>query len=260
MSSTNKTPNYDLPQFIGTDKPTWLGDINDAMSKIDTTMKTNSNNAQNAVTTAANAVASASQAIDTANTAETSAQSAITKATSAQNTAEIAQTSATSAESTAQNAQTIATSIQSALNINSFENINANNITISQNSATPSIASSSTITIATNTEKSIAKIYGRLEINNVAKNTRSNPINIVIPTSLRPQTAITINNAIIQWNNSSTYSPYLVVIKDLTIQTNGNIQITTYYDGNDNTATIRLYLSPFLYFIKDFGDTLSPNN
>lgn len=260
MSSTNKTPNYELPQFIGTDKPTWLGDINDAMSKIDIGMKANSNNAGNAVSTATNAVATANQAIDSANSAETSAQSAITKATNAQNTAENAQTSATSAQSTAENAQTIATSVQSALNINNFENINSNNITVTQSGATPSINSSSVITIASNTEKSISKIYGRLEISNVTKNTQSNPIIITIPTSLQPKTAITINNAIVQWNNSSTYNPYLIVIKDLTIQTNGNIQITTYYDGGNNTATIRLYLLPFLYFIKDFGDSISPNN
>ena len=33
---TNTTTNYDLPQFVGTDKPSWLGDVNGAMSAIDT--------------------------------------------------------------------------------------------------------------------------------------------------------------------------------------------------------------------------------
>lgn len=41
MSSTNHTANYNLPQFVGTDKPAWLGDINPAMSGIDTQMKAN---------------------------------------------------------------------------------------------------------------------------------------------------------------------------------------------------------------------------
>ena len=36
MGHTNSTANYNLPQFIGTDKPTWLGDINNAFSAIDT--------------------------------------------------------------------------------------------------------------------------------------------------------------------------------------------------------------------------------
>ena len=30
MGATNRTANYDLPQWIGTDKPTFLGDLNDA--------------------------------------------------------------------------------------------------------------------------------------------------------------------------------------------------------------------------------------
>lgn len=35
MSASNKTMNLELPQFIATDKPTWLGDWNDTMGKID---------------------------------------------------------------------------------------------------------------------------------------------------------------------------------------------------------------------------------
>ena len=41
MSHTNQTPNYNLPQFIGTDKPAWLVDYNQSMSDIDTQMKAN---------------------------------------------------------------------------------------------------------------------------------------------------------------------------------------------------------------------------
>lgn len=36
MSATNKTANYELPKFVGTDKPSWLTDFNGAMTKIDT--------------------------------------------------------------------------------------------------------------------------------------------------------------------------------------------------------------------------------
>lgn len=35
MSSTNKTTYYDLSQYVGTDKPTYLGDYNSDMTKID---------------------------------------------------------------------------------------------------------------------------------------------------------------------------------------------------------------------------------
>ena len=48
MSSTNKTPNYDLSQFVASDKPAWLSDINGDMSKIDTAIKSASDTATGA--------------------------------------------------------------------------------------------------------------------------------------------------------------------------------------------------------------------
>ena len=39
MSATNHTTNYELPVFIGTDKPAWLVDWNGAMNAIDTAIK-----------------------------------------------------------------------------------------------------------------------------------------------------------------------------------------------------------------------------
>lgn len=59
MSSTNKTTNYLLPQFISTDKPTWLGDFNSAMSSIDAQMKNNADAASAAAATASAAATSA---------------------------------------------------------------------------------------------------------------------------------------------------------------------------------------------------------
>lgn len=41
MTATNHTKNYNLSQFIGTDRPTWLGDYNDDMARIDARMKQN---------------------------------------------------------------------------------------------------------------------------------------------------------------------------------------------------------------------------
>lgn len=62
MASTNKTTHYDLPQWIGTDKPTFLGDFNSAFNKIDATMYTADNNATNAVNTANQANSTAGEA------------------------------------------------------------------------------------------------------------------------------------------------------------------------------------------------------
>ena len=41
MTASNHTENYNLSQFVGTDRPTWLGDYNGDMAKIDAQMKAN---------------------------------------------------------------------------------------------------------------------------------------------------------------------------------------------------------------------------
>lgn len=62
MSSTNKTPNYNLSQYVGTDKPTYLGDYNGDMLKIDKQLKANADSASNAASKAGSAQAVAEQA------------------------------------------------------------------------------------------------------------------------------------------------------------------------------------------------------
>lgn len=80
MASTNKTTHYDLPLFVGTDKPTWLGDFNSAMTALD-----------NAIYQAEQAAATAqSQAIaanSTATAASSNATTAIQNASQALNLA-----------------------------------------------------------------------------------------------------------------------------------------------------------------------------
>lgn len=41
MTATKHTKNYNLSQFVGTDRPTWLVDYNGDMAKIDAQMKQN---------------------------------------------------------------------------------------------------------------------------------------------------------------------------------------------------------------------------
>lgn len=69
MGHTNSTTNYNLPQFLTTDKPAWLTDINGAFNAIDTGMHnaqtkadTADNNATQALTDAANAATAAAAA------------------------------------------------------------------------------------------------------------------------------------------------------------------------------------------------------
>lgn len=104
MAHTNSTENYGLPQWIGTDKPTFLGDFNTAFGTIDTQMKANSDAATTAVATAnsADAVATsantnATTALNTANSAATDAATAVSTASTANSTANTAKTNADAA-------------------------------------------------------------------------------------------------------------------------------------------------------------------
>lgn len=94
MGHTNSTANLALPQFIGTDKPTWLGDVNGAFSAIDS--KIGTIDADIAATDAK------------ADTAVSDASAAVTTATNANNTAGTASTTATQANNIANNALTVA--------------------------------------------------------------------------------------------------------------------------------------------------------
>lgn len=96
MASTNKTTNYNLSQYIGSDKPTYLGDYNSDMLKIDNAMHQNAldiatadEKATLAGTNANTALTNAETAQTTADTANTTANSALSKATA--NESDIAQ-------------------------------------------------------------------------------------------------------------------------------------------------------------------------
>ena len=88
MASTNKTTNYELSQYLGSDKPTYLGDYNSDMLKIDNAIHQNALNiatadekATLAGTNASTALTNASNAQTTADTANSTATSALSKAT-----------------------------------------------------------------------------------------------------------------------------------------------------------------------------------
>ena len=83
MGHTNSTANLSLPQFIGTDKPTWLGDINGAFSDIDAYVGTNDAAVAAAASDASSAISQAATAVSTANTANTTAGNASTAANNA---------------------------------------------------------------------------------------------------------------------------------------------------------------------------------
>lgn len=111
MSTTNKTTYYELSQYIGTDKPTYLGDYNSDMSKIDagihgaddkaTTASQNAGSAIARVGVVEKTVETQTQSITTLQTTVSGLQESVKNA---QSTASEASTKAYSAQQTANSA------------------------------------------------------------------------------------------------------------------------------------------------------------
>ena len=101
MAHSRSTSNYQLPQFNGSDKPTWLGDINGAFLAIDGAMHENAQNATEAKSTATSALAALNSALELAQSADTKATSALSTANSASATATAAAETASAASASA---------------------------------------------------------------------------------------------------------------------------------------------------------------
>lgn len=116
MSSTNKTANFKLSQFIGTDKPTFLGDYNNDMDIIDGALFTASQTAEEAVNDVEN-VKAAQTEIKTVHE-DTRKQVEQLKETADGMTGAVttAQEAANSAEQKATEAQNAATGVLNAAN------------------------------------------------------------------------------------------------------------------------------------------------
>ena len=237
MASTNKTTNYNLSQFIGSDKPAWLSDYNGDMGKIDTGI----NNAQTTATAADGKADANTTSIGTLSslttTAKTSCVAAINEVNSA---AATAQGTANSASQTATNAYAKAeTAIANTqlFNLTSITTVNAANF---QNIRGLSGMGGS-ITVACNSVGSVFKVYGTINFNKSFGN-----VSFTIPSNIRPENTITITPAGI-WVQDNSYTRPI----NLTIATDGTITVSWYGDGkNESTCS----LMPFLYFAKDFGD------
>lgn len=77
MSHTNSTTNYGLPQFLTSDKPAWLTDVNNAFSDIDTAVYNAQTKADTAYTDAGNAQLDATTAINNAAAADAKGSGAL---------------------------------------------------------------------------------------------------------------------------------------------------------------------------------------
>ena len=246
MSSTNHTTNYNLPQFVGSDKPAWLGDINPALAAIDTAMHTNAT--------------TATQGVTDASTAQSRADSAYAKASDADTAAATAQTTANQAISLGNTNAAAISSLQNKFILDDVQKV--------QNMDTGSWGNNYNITVAQNSDGSVFKVYGDMYVDN---NTGA-PISVTRPqvpgltgiygfaSGIYLNTAPTEAYNIVPAGNCFIgTAPALQAWADgVAIGTDGQVYI---FASNKQTETLgnntswHIYFNPCIYFNTNFGDT-----
>lgn len=239
MASTNKTTHYELSQFVGSDKPAWLGDYNSDMSKIDTGINT-------AQTTATGADGKADTVSTNLGNIENLTTSTKTSAVSAINEvdghADQAQETANTAVSNSNTNSLEITNIKKELNWNTF-----NNLTFSGN-VTPS---SQNVKIAITESKNQYKLYGQIAFySNVAGG--SGTVTLTSgDTGLRPSEAITVMGTTIKRrdiNNSiGELDPY-----EYTLNTDGTITVS--WNRSTSTTYFAINFIACVTILAQFGD------
>lgn len=224
MSSTNKTTNYNLSQYIGSDKPTYLSDYNSDMFEIDKQMKINADNVATAIQGATDAGTLASTANSTATTANTNANTAI-----------------------ANNATTQASlnAFMQKFNLNIHKNWQNGDVTVS--GITFTSVEAIDLNLATNSDGSIFKFYGQISATASGAGLASivcNNTGIAVdePYTIYPAGSIS--------NTSNLPARFTQIYVE-------NNKITLQW-WNEQAGAIKAFAFPCIYFNADFGDT--PDN
>lgn len=258
MSHTNTTPNYSLPQFVGTDKPAWLTDINQAFSNVDTAIKS----AKDTADTATGSATTANNSIGTLSDLNTTNKSTLVGAINENNT-NIRTVSgvASQAGSDATNAKNNITALESYLTLTNFASVESSAITYNDCVAngTP------TLFTASNADGTVGKIYGKISLNS---NVSGGTARATFQSPFRPSKDITITGAGVlirratMTNLQNTILPNLFMPATITVSTSGLVTIST-QDNNPSwyNTYVDFILTASLLFFKDFGDTpITPEN
>lgn len=242
MSSTNKTSNYELSQFIGTDKPAWLTDYNQDMAKIDAGIDA----AQDTATGADGKADTANNNIGDMSYLSTTAKNTIVAAINeVDGHADGATESATNANTVAQGAKTTAEGVATYLDIS---NVNATLTATTNGGAT---IDEIRFHSAYNAAGTLGKIYGFMQI--IKTNSQESTITIS-DTGLRPTEDFTISDGILLYQFSGSDTPTLFSA-NLTVKPNGTATFTIpawTYISSSHTNYVRAINQPYLIFAKKF--------
>lgn len=238
MASTNKTTNYELSQFLGTDKPAWLSDYNTDMSKIDAQMKLNADG----VTSASGASTANTTAIGTLANLTTDAKTNLVSAVNEVDShADSAQTTANTASLNA----------STALNgLAKFDLDNEIPLTVVSNLGT---VAENSLKIRKDDTNSVYKFYGQLTITGLTGVTGTITLTITPTSGLNPSEAyeVTCGSTIYKYRSGS--GEISIGNRKFGVGTDGTITIANEPVNND-TSTITWIFPPCVYFNQGFGD------
>lgn len=251
MSHTNSTTNYNLPQFVGTDKPTWLNDVNGAFASIDAQMKANADSATTADTKATNANNNTGELTNLQTTDKTSLVNAVNEVNTnvgiATGIANGAVTSAENAQTTANGATTLAEELASFINIKNYQTFdNTSNVTRVSGTGNCTYLN---LNVASNDDKSLCKIYGSITVSNTG--TGGQRWKLTQDTGLRPESQIVVRGtSVLFGTNGKTGAGILY------INTDGTLEFEGY---NDGATQYRIDAFACVLWVKNFGDTPNTN-
>lgn len=243
MSSTNKTTNYELSQFIGSDKPAWLTDYNADMSKIDAGVHT----AQTTATGADGKATANASAIGTLANLTTEAKTNLVSAVNEVNTG--VGTAINTASTAASNASQAKSEADALAN---YFTLTTSSVAAASVLAQAGTLTNATISISKNSTNSLGKVYGTFIHKPTASGAQTVTLNI--DSGIHPDAQFTIRPAgTVQVVNESAEARTHCNTVSMTFKTDGKIVLTYSVDhANENHYII---LWPCLYFFKDFGDT-----
>ena len=263
FASTNKTANYELPQFIGSDKPTWLGDFNTAMATIDGGMAENKSEIESMDSRVTSAEATASQASQNVSTLTTRVSSVESSVSTATTTANNAQQTATSALNTANTANGKAdtnttaitnltgdvASLESYLTLSDTRKLT--NPTITRGGGT---IEGEDIRVALNSNGTAGKIYGRIAIRGqngygIVKYINTGIMGVTEKFGISP-VGVSYANPVSGGNEVD--SAKIFINPPEAGETSASIEVIM---GNWSSGVSVTCLMPCMYFFKDFEDT-----
>ena len=248
MSATNHTQNYDLSQFVGGDIPSWLGDYNGDMGKIDA-----------AIATVASGAGDTASEVNSLKSRMTTAEADIDAAES--NIATLQSTTSTQGAAITQNANNITTTNNnvSALDtrVTALENASGSGLDLTAHegdititAAGGTLDSVSALKYHLNDDKSLAKIVGGFAISTIALSGTADWKLIATLSGSDLPTRTESAEIMLGYSLTVTGSGTTAIQTKLVFNTDGTISVKVYV-GNTTANALYVNFPSCIYMLND---------